>query len=84
MVDTTLIREHMPVVDCRGRHVGTVDDLDAGRIKLTRDSAPDGQHHFIPLAEISSVDDDKVTTQLTLEEVQALMQGGEQRSHTES
>jgi hypothetical protein len=84
MVDTTLIRAHMPVVDCRGRHIGTVDDLDAGRLKLTRGSTGDGQHHYIPLAEVSAVDDDKVTTQLTLEEVQALMHSGEQRGHTEA
>ncbi|WP_338662739.1 DUF2171 domain-containing protein [Pararoseomonas sp. SCSIO 73927] len=83
MVDTTLIREHMPVVDCGGRHVGTVDDLDAGRIKLTRAGSADGPHHYIPLADISSIDDDKVMSQLTLEEIEALFRGGEGREHTE-
>jgi hypothetical protein len=83
MVDTTLIREHMPVVDCRGEPIGTVDHLDAGRIKLTRTGSPDGQHHFIPLSQISMVDDDKVTTQTTLEETLALMRSGAQESHQE-
>ena len=76
MVDTTLIRPHMNVVDCKGRPIGTVDTLDAGRIKLTRAGSADGQHHFIPLSQISMVDDDKVTTQTTLEETLELMRSG--------
>jgi hypothetical protein len=83
MVDTTLIRAHMPVVDCNGQHIGTVDDLDAGRIKLTRGDSGDGQHHYLPLSEISAVDEDKVTAQLTREEALELMQGGAQQQHTE-
>ena len=39
--------------------------------------------HYIPLAEISSIDDDKVTSQLTLEEIEELFRNGEQREHTE-
>lgn len=84
MVDTTLLREHMPVVDCHGEPIGTVDTLDAGRIKLTRSGSPDDQHHFIPLAQVSMVDDDKVTTQTTREETFALMRSGEGAERKES
>jgi hypothetical protein len=84
MVDTTLIHSHMPVVDCRGQLIGTVDDLDAGRIKLARSDSPDGQHHYLPLSEISSVDEDKVTSQLTRAEALRLMQEDANRGHTEA
>jgi hypothetical protein len=83
MVDTTLIREHMPVVDRDGHRIGTVDHLDAGRIKLTRQSGLDGHHHYLPLSEISAVDEDKVTAQLSKEEAMALMRGAGEREHTE-
>ncbi|HWX46547.1 MAG TPA: DUF2171 domain-containing protein [Roseomonas sp.] len=81
MVDTTRIREHMPVLDCNGERIGTVDKLDAGRIKLTR--SDDGQHHFLPLSEIATVDDENVITQLSRAEVAELLHSGAQRRHTE-
>ena len=82
MVDTTLIREHMPVVDCNGQPIGIVDHLDAGRLKLVRDEQ--GQHHYLPLSEVSMVDEEKITAQLTREEALRLMQSGAQGEHTES
>ncbi|MBC9178199.1 DUF2171 domain-containing protein [Pseudoroseomonas ludipueritiae] len=82
MVDTTLIREHMPVVDCNGQPIGTVDHLDAGRLKLTRDAQ--GRHHYLPLSEVSMVDEEKITAQLTREEALRLMQSGARDEHTES
>ncbi|MXP64673.1 DUF2171 domain-containing protein [Roseomonas sp. M0104] len=84
MVDTTRIREHMPVQDCNGLPIGTVDKLDAGRIKLTAAGSADGQHHFLPLSEISAVDEEKVTTQLSRDEVLRLLHSGAQRRHTEA
>lgn len=84
MVDTTLIRPHMPVVGRDGNPIGTVDQLDAGRIKLTRSDSPDGQHHYLPLSEISGVDEQKVTAQLTRDEALEMMRGPAQRQHTES
>ena len=51
------IREHMEVVCSRDMHVGTVDHVEGGRIKLTKDDSPDGRHHFIPLALVADVDD---------------------------
>ena len=54
MVDTTKIEEHMEVVGSDGAHVGTVDNLG---IKLTkRDPLAGGQHHYIKLEIVASVD----------------------------
>ena len=54
---TAAITEHMDVIAADGTKVGTVDHLDTGeRIKLAKDTSPDGQHHFIPLAWVDHVD----------------------------
>ena len=50
------IREHMPVVCSNGEQFGIVDHLDEGEtIKLTKDTS--GQHHWVPLSWVTSVDD---------------------------
>jgi hypothetical protein len=51
-----LIKPHMPVVCSEKRQFATVDHVD-GRdfIKLTKDER--GEHHWIPLAWVASVDD---------------------------
>ncbi len=55
-VDTTKIKEHMPVVCSDGGQFATVDHLDPGNtIKLTKDDQ--GQHHWIPTEWVTSVDD---------------------------
>lgn len=55
--DAHLIIEHMDVVSSDGKTVGVVDHMDGtDRIKLTKTSSPDGQHHFIPLAWVDHVD----------------------------
>lgn len=54
-MDTTQIKDHMPVVGSDTAAVGTVDHLDTGdMIKLTRDD--DGNHHWIPLVWVARVD----------------------------
>ena len=51
------IEEHMEVVGSDGQHVGIVDHLQDGKLKLTKhDSNADGVHHFIELSTISSID----------------------------
>lgn len=56
LVDTTKIREHMPVVCSDGGQFATVDHLDPGNtIKLTKDDQ--GRHHWIPTEWVTSVDD---------------------------
>lgn len=52
----SLIKPHMPVVCSENGQFATVDHLEGrDEIKLTRDK--NGQHHFIPLSWVSSVDD---------------------------
>ena len=54
MVDTSMIREHMPVVCSNGGQFGTVDRVEGDSIKLTKDDQ--GQHHWIPTDWVTSVD----------------------------
>ena len=52
------IKEHMDVISSDKKTVGKVDHLEGpDKIKLTRQSSPDGQHHhFIPLDWVDHVD----------------------------
>lgn len=51
-----LIKPHMPVVCSENGQFATVDHVEGTElIKLTKDKS--GQHHFIPLAWVTSVDD---------------------------
>ena len=57
MADASQIREHMDVVGNDGQHVGTVDHVEGGRIKLTRkDPAAGGEHHYIDTDLVQDVD----------------------------
>ena len=58
MADTSLITEHMDVLSSDRKAVGKVDHLEGtDKIKLTRQSSPDGQHHhFIPVSWVDHVD----------------------------
>jgi hypothetical protein len=58
MVDTSKIKEHMDVISSDRKTVGKVDHLDGpDKIKLTKASSPDGQHHhFIPTSWIDHID----------------------------
>lgn len=53
-MDTSEIREHMPVVSSTGREFATVDRVEGTAIKLTKDQ--NGQHHWIPMSWITDVD----------------------------
>jgi hypothetical protein len=60
MLDSTtakgLIKPHMPVVCSEDGQFAVVDHLEGtDEIKLAKDK--NGQHHYIPLAWVSSVDD---------------------------
>jgi len=58
------IREHMEVIGADGVHVGTVDKVEGGRIKLTKaDSGTgphEGHHHYISLGLVAGVEGDRV------------------------
>ena len=74
-MDASQIKEHMDVVGSDGQHVGTVDHLDGQRIKLTRkDPSAQGEHHYIGLDMVSSVQDGRVRLACTAD--QARQQSG--------
>jgi hypothetical protein len=58
VIDTTEIRNDMDVVGSDGQHVGSVDHMEGGtRIKLRKsDPAAQGQHHYIPVEWVQSVE----------------------------
>ncbi len=56
MAQASDIRPHMEVLGSDGLHIGTVDHVDGERIKLTRKDSNDGEHHYIPLSEVTRVD----------------------------
>ena len=61
MADASAIREHMEVIGADGGHIGTVDHVDGGRLKLTKsDRGAAGTHHYIPLSMVEDVDGGKV------------------------
>ncbi len=75
MSDASTIREHMEVIGADGVHVGTVDTVEGGRIKLTKkdsgaqiegaEGAHAGHHHFIPLGLVAEVEGDQVRLSAT-------------------
>ncbi len=58
------IREHMEVIGADGVHVGTVDKVEDGRIKLTKADSGGGRHgghhHYIDLGLVAGVEGMKV------------------------
>lgn len=57
MVMPDQITEKMEVVGNDGLHVGIIDGIEAREIRLAKNDAPDGLHHFLPLANVEYVDD---------------------------
>jgi hypothetical protein len=64
MIDVAKIQEHAEVIGADGIHIGTVDRVEADRIKLTRDDSGEGSHrghhHFVPLSLVAEVEDGAV------------------------
>jgi hypothetical protein len=58
------IKEHMEVIGADGVHVGTVDRVENGKIKLTKADSGEGRHkghhHFIDLGLVAEVEGRKV------------------------
>lgn len=57
MAEGTDIRPQMEVVGSDGLHIGTVDHVDGDRIKMTRKDSNDGAHHYVPLRDVTRVDE---------------------------
>ena len=58
------VREHMEVIGADGVHVGVVDKVEGGRIKLTKadsgEGKHEGHHHYIAGELVAGVEGDKV------------------------
>ncbi len=58
------ITEHMEVIGADGAHVGTVDEVDGDRIKLTKSDsgvgAHAGHHHYLSLSQVSDIEGNQV------------------------
>ena len=58
------IKQHMEVIGADGVHVGTVDRVENGKIKLTKADSGEGKHkrhhHFIDLGLVAEVEGQKV------------------------
>lgn len=68
MADATAIREHMEVIGADGAHLGTVDRVEGGRIKLSRKDSGMGHmdhHHYLPLGLVAAVEGDRVRLSAT-------------------
>lgn len=63
MINASEIKEHAEVVGSDGQHVGTVDRVEGGRIKLTKSDstgAHAGHHHFIEMNLVQKVEGGRV------------------------
>lgn len=69
MTEASDIREHMEVIGADGVHVGTVDRVEDGAIKLTKadsgQGSHEGHHHTLPLGLVAAVEGDQVRLSAT-------------------
>jgi hypothetical protein len=80
-MNESLVKEKMEVIGADGVHVGTVDRVENGRIKLTKadsgEGSHKGHHHFIDMDLVAEVEGQKVrlsanaAVAVTLEEEQS-------------
>ena len=55
MFEKWRLKEHMEVTDSEGRHIGTVDEVEGDRIKLTRTDAADGRHQYLEVSDVDRI-----------------------------
>ena len=64
MTNLSGISEHMEIIGADGVHVGTVDRVEGGRIKLVKEDAGEGRHqghhHYIEGELVAGVEGNKV------------------------
>ncbi|KAA2213421.1 hypothetical protein [Teichococcus oryzae] len=81
MVDTTLLREGMPLLSQEGELIGRVERFETGHVSLL---GVDGRRGVLPLSEISRVEEDKATCQLRHADALRLMNSPAGGRHTEA
>lgn len=78
MRNASQIREHMEVVGSDGQRVGTVDKVEGDRIKLTKnDPEAQGQHRYIPLDAVESVEQNAVRLNMSADEARQQATSGD-------
>ena len=60
MFEKIRIKEHMEIAGKNGQHVGTVDEVDGDRIKMTRTDSDDSRHHFIDMDLVDRIEDNRI------------------------
>jgi hypothetical protein len=64
IMSETRVKEHMEVIGADGVHVGTVDRVVGGKIKLTKadsgEGSHKGHHHFIDMGLVAEVEGQRV------------------------
>ncbi|MFL6795829.1 MAG: DUF2171 domain-containing protein [Xanthobacteraceae bacterium] len=74
------IKEHMKVIGKDGTALGTVDRVEADRIKLTKKDSPpghQGHHHYIDRKLVGSVEGDTVKLSVNADAVPKSEQSGQ-------
>ena len=78
MAEARKIEKDMEVIGADGVHVGIVDHMDGDRIKLKRKDEAHGierdHHHFVPLANVASVDGGRVRLSAKAADAKILME----------
>jgi len=72
------IEEHMEVIGSDGEHVGTVDEVEGERIKLTRSDSgtdSDGGHRYLPIELVSGIELGKVKLSTSAMQARARQMG---------
>lgn len=72
------IEEHMEVIGSDGEHVGTVDEVEGERIKLTRSDSgtdSDGGHRYLPIELVSGIEMGKVKLSTSAMQARARQMG---------
>jgi hypothetical protein len=63
-MDTSKIKPHMEIIGADGVHVGTVDRVEEGRIKMTKEDSGRGHqphhHHYIDIGLVADIEGNKV------------------------
>ena len=61
MTNLSEIREHMDIIGADGVHVGTVDRVEGGRIKLVKEDSGEGSHeghhHYVEGDLVAGIED---------------------------
>ena len=60
MFEKLRIKPHMEIADASGEHIGTVDEVEHARLRLTRSDSGDNMHHYLPIDAVERIDGDRI------------------------